>query len=235
MGITHGLGRLPFEADERDGSYTAERLEAMLELGLAAPVEWGNANRVLDQGRYGTCVAAGTLGLLNTDDAQHNDPRFTSGDIMPFFKTIEGGDVLAGAQVRNGLKAAKKAGLVEAYARLAEDDIEPWLRAHGPVLVGTVWTEKMSEPMGIVVVVDTTNAASGHCWYIHGANSDYWHGTNSWGSDWADHGYFYVSRTDFHDLYLAGGEAWACVQPVAPERTAAAWWQRLIRLFRGGD
>jgi hypothetical protein len=232
----HGLGRLPFEPDPRDDSYTAERMEAMVELGLAAPVEWVNVNHVLNQGSYGTCVAASLLGLLNTDDENHNNPKFADSDIMPFFKTIVGSDPLNGALVREGLKAAKRNGLIVAYALLKdEDEVEIWLRKRGPVLVGTVWTEGMSEPQGDIVMVDSTVSDMGHAWFFHGYDPSYLHGSNSWGDAWADNGYFRMSRAGWANLYRAGGESWAVLQSVPPPvPPKASCWQRFMTFFKGG-
>jgi len=230
----YGMGRLPFVADERDANYTAMRLAAMIELGLATPVEWKNRNRVLDQGHFGTCVAAGTLGLLNTDDEQHNDPKFKNTDIMPFFMKIPGHGALpdGGAEVREGLKAAKTAGLIEAYALLrTEAEIDEWLDNHGPVLVGTVWSPGMCNPKGDIVNVDTVNVSSGHCWFFHEQELYYLHGTQSWGERWGDHGLFRVHRSHWLRLHRAGGEAWAVVQALPKPRPSL--WSRIRKLLGG--
>jgi hypothetical protein len=167
--------------------------------------------------------------------AQHNDPKFRNADIMPFFKTIAGSDPLNGALVREGLKAAKKAGLIEAYALLkGEFEISNWLRHRGPVLVGTVWTEQMTEPMGDVVVVDSTVSDMGHAWFFHGYDPAYMHGSQSWGEAWGDKGYFRMSRTGWVKLYRAGGEAWAVLQPVPTMAAPLSFWQRLKAFLKGG-
>lgn len=215
--MKYGLGWLPSPPDKRDASYTATRLAAMVDMGLAADIEWSNANKVLDQDGAPECVAAGTLGLLNTDDEKHNDPRFTSADIHPFFLTIAGSGP-TGAYGREGLKAAKAAGLIEAYARLGNDaEIDEWL-TRGPVAVGTFWTPAMSRPIGDVVEVDSTiSTDAGHWWFFHGQDAYYRHGTNSWGEGWADRGLFRMRRCNFTRLLNVGGEAWAVVQPVATQ------------------
>lgn len=234
----YGTGRLPFVADTRDDSYTPMRLAAMLELGMATPVSWTNANHVLDQGEQPECVAFGTLGLLNTDDEMHNDPHFGNAEARDFFATIPGAGP-QGAYVRDGLKAAKAAGLIEAYALLRSDaEVDEWLESHGPVLLGTAWTKRMTETVGGIVIVDTTASETGHCYFWHGQDVYYRLGTNSWGEGWAEGGRFKMRRCDDGRLRHAGGEAWAVVQPVpvqAPrEGFLAALLAAIAQLFKGG-
>jgi hypothetical protein len=228
---TYGMGRLPFTADFRD--YPMARLQAMLKAGEAKPVAWSNKNHVLDQEDHPFCVAFGTLGLLNTDDEMHNDPHFGSAEARDFFATIPNADPLRGAYVRDGLKAAKAQGLVAAYALLRTDnEVDEWLSNHGPVLVGTAWTEQMTTPLGDIVVVDTAESDAGHCYFWHGQDTYYRLGTNSWGEGWGLGGKFKMRRADDSKLRRAGGEAWAVIQPVAPPK--ASCWQRLRTFFKGG-
>jgi hypothetical protein len=212
------------------------RLLAMVDEGVAKPVSWPNANRVLDQEDHPFCVAFGICGLLNTDDELHNDPAFDSFYAMDFFKTIPNADPLQGAYIRDGLKAAKAQGLIAAYALLRTDaEVDEWLSNHGPVLVGSAWTEDMMEPLdGTVFVNEISDEDSGHCYYWHGQDT-YWRiGTNSWSETWGRKGQFWMRRCDDSRLRHAGGEAWAIVQPVPVRAAPLSWWQRLIKLFRGG-
>jgi hypothetical protein len=238
MKTEHGQGRLDFVPDARDESFTPQRLDAMLEMGMAVPVEWQPDAPPLNQNGYPECVAFGTLGLLNTDDERHNNPGFKNADARRFFKTIPGAGP-DGALVREGLKAAKAQGLIEAYALLrTEKEIDDWLKGHGPVLLGTRWSEAMCKPTDDLVIVDTVNVDSGHCYFTHGCDTDYYSDTQSWGEDWGDRGYFRMRRCDANLLQNAGGEAWAVVAPV-PTKPAArlsqiAWLQAaILRLFGG--
>ena len=227
---TYGLGRIPSPPDERD--YPIDRLKAMIAAGEAKPVAWPNRNRVLDQGHQPFCVAFGILGLLNTDDEMHNDPCFTDADARDFFATIPNADPLNGACVRDGLKAAKAAGMVAAYAPLHSDDaVDDWLGYHGPVLMGTAWTKRMMKPVHDVVFVDGVNTCGGHCYIWHGQDDEYRLGTNSWGEGWGDHGRFRMGRIDDSMLRREGGEAWAVVA-FAPKPKPLSLWKRLTRYFR---
>lgn len=214
MAAKHGLGRLPFKVDHRDDSYTPMRLAAMVELGLAKPIAWKNTNPILDQGKSSECVAFGLMGLLNTDDSRHNDPRNTNAKAHAFFKTIPGAGP-NGAYIRNGLAAAKVRGLVAAYALLHDSrEIDEWLANHGPVLVGSLWTPAMQEPVSGLVRVDTTACKDGHCYFWYGQNTYYRLGTNSWSREWGENGLFHMRRCDDDRLQRAGGEAWAVLQPI---------------------
>ena len=225
------MGRLPSPPDERD--YPLDRLKAMLETGEAKSVAWPNANHVLDQEDHPFCVAFGLLGLLNTDDELHNDPHFTDADARSFFKTIPGADPLNGACVRDGLKAAKAAGLIAAYALLRTGaEVDEWLGNHGPVLVGTLWTKGMMKPVSGVVLVGEVFGKDGHCYFWYGQDIYYRLGGNSWGTGWGERGLFKMRRCDDKRLRSLGGEAWAVVQPVAPPRLS--WWQRFVRLLKEG-
>lgn len=197
---------------------------AMVAAGEARPACWPNANRILNQGGQPECVAFGVLGLLNTDDEMHNDPGFSDADARAFFTTIPGADPRRGACIRDGLKAAKAAGLVAAYALLRTDaEVDEWLGEHGPVLVGSVWTRRMMRPVKGVVLPDAIVSDSGHCYFWHGQDNEYRLGTNSWGHEWGEAGRFRMFRDDDAMLQREGGEAWAIVQPVRKVAAPSLW------------
>ena len=205
------LGRLPFQPDGRD--YPVERLEALIESGAAVPLRWA-VPRILDQGANGTCVSAGTLGACDCDDESHVDSKFTSADIIPFFKTIAGAGPLpdGGAEVREGLKAAKAAGYISAYSLLTSAaQIKDWQEKHGPVVVGADWMSSMDAPNAGGYVTFGGTVRGGHCFYGNGdlLGQDF---VNSWGSGWADGGHFYMTDAEFAKMQNGDFEAWAIVQ-----------------------
>lgn len=208
------LGREPFRPDTRDANYPPERLEAMIAAGKAKPLAW-KVPRILDQGDNGTCVAAGTLGACDCDDETHTDSGFSSAAIVPFFLTITGHGALpdGGAQVRNGLKAAKKAGYISAYSLLTTTAaITSWLEKHGPIVVGVDWFSGMDSPDTAGYVSVTGEVRGGHCFYGNGdVGCLQW--VNSWGASWGYHGHFYTRDADFAKLRTGDFEAWAIVQP----------------------
>jgi hypothetical protein len=212
--MPYPLGRDPKTPDPRDANYPPERLEAMIAAGVAVPLD-RKVYSILDQGTNGTCVAAGTLGALNT---ANGGPKFTSADIVPFFLTIPGAGPLpdGGAQVRDGLQKAKDNGWLLAYSALTtEAQITSWIENHGPVVYGTDWYEGMftPDPDGTVHISGTVQG--GHCYYGHGDLSGF-DNVNSWGASWGAAGHFNETRPDFQKLLDEGGEAWAIVVP-APQ------------------
>ena len=207
----HGLGRLPFSSDERD--YPVERLKAMIAEGTAVPLKW-SVPRILDQGGNGTCVSAGTLGALDCDDETHTDPGFTSDAILPFFEKIAGHGALpgGGAEVREGLKAAKAAGYITAYSLLTTTaQIKDWQEKHGPVLFGADWTSAMESPDDKGYVTFGGDVVGGHCFYGNGdvGGQDF---VNSWSDQWGDRGHFYMTDAEFARLQNGDFESWALVQ-----------------------
>jgi hypothetical protein len=212
--MAHPLGRNPFESDVRDADYPPERLEAMIAAGKAKPLAW-RVPRILDQGEKGTCVAAGTLGACDCDDETRTDSGFTSADILPFFAKITGHGPLpdGGAQVRNGLKAAKKAGYISAYSGLTTAAaITSWLEQHGPIVVGVDWFASMDKPNAKGFVTVSGSIRGGHCVYMNGdlGGLDF---VNSWADTWGLKGHFYMTATQFAKLRNGDFEAWAIVQP----------------------
>lgn len=210
MTNAHGLGRKPFVKDERD--WPVFRLQQLITEGVAVPLKW-SVPRILDQGDYGTCVAAGTLGALDCDDEYHVDPGFVSDDILPFFEKIAGhGDLPdGGAEVREGLKAAKAAGYITAYSLLTSSaQIRDWQEKHGPIVIGADWFSGMDSPNSTGFVTVAGVIRGGHCFYGNGdvGGQDF---VNSWGV-WADHGHFYMTSTEFARLQNGDFEAWAVVQ-----------------------
>ena len=218
--MTHGRGRRPQTPDGRD--WHIDKLKARIAAGTSVPIQW-NAEKILDQGKNGTCVSAGILGACDSDDANHALSQFGDADIVPFFLTIANhGDLPdGGAEVRDGLKAGKAAGYIDSYAAIDNnDDLDEWLDKYGPVVCGSVWDDQMMTPAGDLVVPanDLATCPDGHCYRMEGMDAGYRHFANSWGTGWAAHGLFRMNRSDFTMLWNAGGEVWAITQ-AAPNPT----------------
>jgi hypothetical protein len=210
------LGRLPFRPDGRD--WPLPRLRALVESGAAVPLDW-SVTRILNQGDNGTCVAAGILGACDCDDANHVISQFSNADIVPFFRMIAGHGALpeGGAEVREGLKAAKAAGYISAYSLLgSEAEILEWWEHYGPCVFGVDWWSEMEHPDNTGRVSVGGRIEGGHCVYGNGDLSGF-DFVNSWGSGWGAGGHFHMSREAFEKLARGDFEAWAVVQAAAPQ------------------
>lgn len=223
----HGLGRRPSPPDDRD--WHVEKVKALIAAGTAKPID-RKVPSILNQGANGTCVSAGILGLLN---CAHGKARFKNKDIIPFFLTIAGhGDLPdGGADVRQGLLAAKRVGYISGFSRLKNQaEIDDWIRNHGPVVYGTSWLSGMDNPDAAGKVTATGTERGGHCYFGNGdVKGD--DEVNSWGTKWAAKGKFWMTKPDMAKLLAAGGEAWAVVVPVTQAAKASFWariWQKII-------
>jgi hypothetical protein len=233
--MQYGLGRIPSPPDSRD--WPVDKLKALIAAGTAKPID-RKVPSILNQGSNGTCVSAGILGLLN---CAHGKARFRNKDIVPFFLTISGHGALpdGGADVRQGLLAAEKAGYISGFSRLTtQAEIDDWLQNYGPVVYGTDWLDGMDNPDATGLVKAIGNVRGGHCYYGFGDNDlgldslgiddDQ---ANSWTAKWGFKGKFRMLKTDMTKLQASGGEAWAVVVPVTTGAKESVWaraWQKII-------
>jgi hypothetical protein len=206
----------------------------------AQAVIWKDAEQ-LDQGDTGHCVGFGCSQWENTlpiDDHATNDSAHA---LYYQVKSIELGkpvddyeppgsgpsDVEDGATVRDGMKALQANKRLATYA--AADSavtVVAWVRAHGPVVVGTNWMTGMDDvdPVTGLMHASGTNRG-GHCWCIvghipagaetpegHTFPSDAIRMQNSWGAAFGVDGYAYLSTSDLDSLLKADGESWAAVE-----------------------
>jgi hypothetical protein len=218
--MKHGLGRVPSPKDSRD--WPVERLADMIADGVAMPVSWSDPV-VLDQGQTPHCVGYGCAGFVACAEADSPaDITVTDalGDaIYAAAKIIDGEPGQQnGSSVRSGAKALKEFKYIDAYAFGTFAQGQAWVRAHGPVVVGTDWTEDMFDPDTNDEVHATGDVVGGHCWLWRGVDEEYGdsEGRNSWGTSWANAGDFYISDADFKLILANGGEVLMAVKYVKP-------------------
>lgn len=188
-----------------------------------AAVEWPDPDQ-LNQGDTNHCVGFGCTQFLNASPV--NDHR-TNADANALYyaaKVIDGEPRQEnGSSVHSGAKVLRNMGRIDTYvwgSTLAE--IERWVLEHGPVIVGTIWTDDMFTPDADGVVHPTGQVAGGHCYLMVGYDPAAGTFTfqNSWGTDWGANGYFRMSADDWGTLFGNGNaEACAAVElplPAAP-------------------
>jgi Papain family cysteine protease len=193
----------------------------------AQDVTWANAEPVLDQGDYGTCVGNGWAQWGNTAPF---DDHYAELDARAIYyeSTVIGGepddpDAPGGGQqgstVRDGAKAMQKRGRLAAYAFASSvDEVRSYVRDHGPIVMGTDWTSDMFNPDPSGYVHPTGSVEGGHCYLVVGdlPGESAFRLLNSWSSLWGLGGYFKMQWDDLAHLLAQGGEACAALELALP-------------------
>jgi hypothetical protein len=179
-------------------------------------VVWADNEPVLDQGQTGHCVGFGGAQWGNTLPI---DDHFKDADGHAIYyecKIIDGEPKAEnGSDVRSLAKVLKQRKRLSTYAFAGSvDEACAWVLAHGPVIVGTDWTNDMFHPDAQGFVKPTGAVAGGHCYIQVGYDPDAQVLTylNSWGASWAQNGRFKMRKADAETLFAKQGEAAAAVE-----------------------
>ncbi len=186
------------------------------------PIDWHRDDAdVFDQGDLGCCTACAGLGVMMTGPFMHGT-RYNLDSAHSFYHdetvlddapgtwppTDTGSSGLAAMTVLRSRK------LITSYFHAFSPTVAVAALTHGPIAVGTVWTESMFELKNDQLVVNRKSpVAGGHEYVI-----DAWDPkgrrvriTNSWGLSFGDHGRAWLKYSDFTWLLSQQGDA---VQPV---------------------
>ncbi len=165
----------------------------------------------LDQGQTGHCVGFGWSGWGNSAPIED---RYQNSDAHALYyqcKVIDGEPGKEnGSTVRSGALAMRARGQLAAFAFATTlGEIDHWIDAQGPVVVGTDWTNDMFNPDANGFVRPTGSLAGGHCYLILDKvdQEDAYLFENSWGLSWGQQGRFKMKRADFDSLLGNNGEA----------------------------
>jgi Papain family cysteine protease len=213
----HGLGRR-HAPDPRDANFP---LRALLP---AAPSirtyrYWSANGWWGDQGRTPQCVAyawahwledgpvpqGGTPPILHPAAIYH-DAQFM--DEWP-------GEDYDGTSVRAGAKVLKTAGYIKEYRWASTmQEIVAALLDVGPVVVGFSWYEEMFKPDEASLIHIGGALAGGHAFVLDGISMPHKliRMKNSWGRDWGNNGFAYLSIEDVDHLLHEDGEACLAVE-----------------------
>jgi len=194
----------------------------MVNLGTAEPVSWEVPN-ILHQGTTPRCVGYSIATLCSAAQADAPvDPTVTNelGDrIYLRAKELTGDtNMNQGTYVRAGAHAAKDMGLISAYAMTDYGEAEAWCTMHGPVVVGIPWFRPMCYPdaNGVIHAMQGEHVG-GHaiCWAKNDQPAPENNGLpNTWGRDWGQDGWCYMSDADLRASLISQGEALLAVKNI---------------------
>lgn len=175
---------------------------------------WDVMDFQLDQGSTGHCVGFGWAGWSDAEPIENTYGNSDGHSIYYECKVIEGDPGNEdGAYVRDGAKAMLSRKRLSTYAFAnTVDDVVSWLRVHGPLVIGTDWTDDMFDPDSNGFVKPTGQVAGGHCYLLYGIKGTSLKFKNSWGDSWGIGGSFYMDVADFKVLMQSYGEAVASVE-----------------------
>lgn len=172
----------------------------------------------LDQGDTGHCVGFGWAQFGASDPFEDHYTDDDGHAIYYECKVIDGEPRQEnGSDVRSGAKAMLNRNRLAAYAfAKSTDEITGWLRAHGPVVVGTDWHTDMFTPDPSGRVGIGGQIEGGHCYLIAGVDAagQVYQCQNSWGTGWGMYGRFSITVDAFAQLLAAQGDA--CVAAELP-------------------
>lgn len=211
-----GLGRLASK-DERDHGHLMPRLAAAK---VYTERYWWTPP-AFDQGATSMCVAYAGVRYLMSGPVLNKPIPFEE-----LYKQCQDldewdGDNYDGTSTRGLMKSLQARGLVGEYTWAFEaGPIIDHVLTAGPVVVGTTWTDEMSNPTlkGYITISDLNDeSAGGHEWCIVGANRKKRNpdrtvgavrAVNSWGKGWGTQsGKFWVTFRDLDILIKHDGEA----------------------------
>jgi len=209
------FGRIQSPFDSRDYRLSNFIRKGIFGVSLIKEKNWEFPSIALDQGKTPHCVgfSMADFGInypVKTDYVNEDGHNF-----YYICKEIEGKPLEeTGTTMRCAAKALRQIGRIDRYAFAANiDEIKYWVLNKSPMIVGTIWTEKMSFPNENNIISVEGEIVGGHAYLINEWREDGYIGIqNSWGKDWGINGKAYISVVDFEKIFSYDGEAVTAVE-----------------------
>lgn len=208
------LGR-HLEHDDASRAFPAERAAAL------KSAKHKRTRKPFDQGDLGSCTGNAMCGVLVTQPWKHS--KFSERTAVELYELATTLDNVAGAYPpddtgSSGLavcKAAQQLKYISAYHHAFGLDHALAALVLAPVIIGINWYDSFDTPGagGLIEIADGAQVRGGHEVELLEIDVDRQivRGPNSWGPDWADHGYFEMSFETLGRLLSEGGD---CTVPV---------------------
>ncbi|MDR7492180.1 MAG: hypothetical protein QN122_12110 [Armatimonadota bacterium] len=180
------------------------------------PVYWPSPGPALDQGAWPHCVGFAWAGWVNAQPVEGTYGNWDGHAVYYECKWLEGRPgTEEGAYVRSGAQAMRLRGRLDAYGfAVSLEEVRAWLRAKGPLVLGTWWTEDMLELDGRGFARPTGPRVGGHAFLAVGDDPgrEAVRCRNSWGEAWGERGEFWLAWSDLAALLADQGEAAAALE-----------------------
>ena len=183
-----------------------------------------------DQGQIGDCTASAGLGLMITEPFWTPTTHlYTEVDCVRFYgmETRLDDSVIPGQYPPQdtgscGLymcKTLRKLGLITGYQTATGLNAVLNTLVDRPVALGTVWMDSMEQPdyHGVIKISPQAQQVGGHEYEAVGQDPErrLVKIRQSWGEEWGDHGYGYMSWDDLDRLLHLQGDCYTPLLPAA--------------------
>jgi hypothetical protein len=212
MPMPHGLGRR-HAPDARDQRHLMATFVPVAVVPSLPPFRYWATGPTLDQGNTPMCVEYTWEGLILASPIRNKKPP-ARGTIYKRAQQIDEwtGEDYDGTSVRAGAKVLQELGFISQYIWAFDAaTVARFILAHGPVAMGTNWYWDMFQPDKHGVVRPRNGIAGGHAYLCNGYNEKQgrFRCLNSWGTNWAQRGRFWILGEDMDRLIMEQGEACA--------------------------
>ena len=232
------FGRIPSPLDRRDWDledFISRRRSLKLDKG----VKWDFPSTALDQEETPHCVG---FSMAHFGINLPTFTQYTTKDAHNLYykcKEVDGDPTGEdGTTIRSAAKVLQDVGAIRNYAfARTMSSVRWWLQNRGPLIVGTIWTERMMVPDERGNLDVNGFVMGGHAYLVNEWREDDYIGIkNSWGPDWGNNGKAYISASDFERIFLYGGEALAAVEQENYKASNESWmvilWEEIASLIK---